>query len=154
MTSPYLQGSVVESAVGLVVVETPTRRNAMTVSFFSEVAHHPTTMWVSISLRSLTHSLLEEAGCFSLILLHQRQAAIALACGTQSGRDHDKCAVLDLYRYTENFLFLRGALTSTACRVRRAEDLGDHTLFIADMQAGHVETRRTFARQLLLSDLV
>jgi flavin reductase (DIM6/NTAB) family NADH-FMN oxidoreductase RutF len=125
----------------------------MTVSFFSEAAHHPTSMWVSISRQSLTYSLVQEAGQFSFILLHQRQAPTALACGTQSGRDHDKCSALDLYHYREGFLFLRNALTSTACRVRSASDLGDYTLFIADLLGGHVETRNAFARQLLLSDL-
>jgi flavin reductase (DIM6/NTAB) family NADH-FMN oxidoreductase RutF len=153
VTTPYLSQAVVESAVGLVLVETRSRRNAMTVSFFSEAAHHPTSMWVSISRRSLTHSLIEEAGQFSFILLHERQVSIALACGTYSGRERDKCSSLDLYRYGEGFLFLSGALTSTACRIRSATGVGDHTLFVADLLGGHVETRNTFARQLLLSDL-
>jgi flavin reductase (DIM6/NTAB) family NADH-FMN oxidoreductase RutF len=153
LINPYLQQSVVESAVGLVVVETPSRRNAMTVSFFSEVAHYPASMWVSIARDSLTYSLLEEVGHFAFILLHQGQDALALSCGTCSGRERDKCAGLELYRFAERFLFLRDALTSTACRVRKLQDLGDHSLFIADILAGHVETRNTFARPLLLSDL-
>ena len=150
---PYLAKSVVESPVGLVVVKTAAHRNAMTISFFSEVAHHPTSMWVSIARSSWTHALLEEAGQFSFILLHQGQAEIARFCGTVSGRERDKCAGLDLYESDGGFLFLRDALTSTACRVTRAVPVGDHTLFIANMLAGDVETRHLLARQLLQSDL-
>jgi len=53
--SIYITGSVIESAVGLVIVKTGERRNAMTVSMFSEVAHHPTALWVAIATGTLTH---------------------------------------------------------------------------------------------------
>ena len=139
--------------MGLVVVKTSDRANAMTVSFFSEVAHHPTCLWVSIAKAAYTHTLLEEVGRFSLIVLNQKQKEIALACGSSSGRDRDKCASLDLYQGTEGYLFLNGALASTACRVRQSVPVGDHTLFIADILQCEIESRKSYLRQLLLSDL-
>src|ERR1017187_8108747 len=86
----YLTGSVVESAVGVVIVRAGARRNAMTVSFFSGVAHHSTSMWVSIETSCHTHELLRESACFTFVTLHKHQGPIALACGTVSGRDFDR----------------------------------------------------------------
>jgi flavin reductase (DIM6/NTAB) family NADH-FMN oxidoreductase RutF len=154
MQSPYLTDSVVESPVGLVLVQAGARANAATMSFFSEVAHHPTTLWVSIARASYTHALLEETGAFTVATLHQRQREIALACGAVSGREKDKCAALDLYESAPGFLFLRDAMASTACRIRQRAALEDHTLFIADILSGDFDSRRIGLRHLLLSDLV
>jgi flavin reductase (DIM6/NTAB) family NADH-FMN oxidoreductase RutF len=125
----------------------------MTVSFFSEVAHHPTSLWVSIAKTSYTHELIKDVGLFSLIILTNAQRDIALTCGSASGRDRDKCSALDLYRGPEGYLFLNGALASTACSVRQTVSIEDHTLFIADILNTEIESRKSHLRQLLLSDL-
>ncbi|MGH9872033.1 MAG: flavin reductase family protein [Pyrinomonadaceae bacterium] len=125
----------------------------MTVSFFSEVAHHPTSLWVSIARSSYTHKLLEEISRFSLIVLNQTQKDIALRCGSISGRDQDKCATIDLYPGPEGYLFLNGALASTACSVRQTVPIGDYSLFVADIFQTDIESRKSHLRQLLLSDL-
>jgi flavin reductase (DIM6/NTAB) family NADH-FMN oxidoreductase RutF len=127
--------------------------NAMTVSQFSEVAHHPTALWVSIHKNSYTHSLLLEKPEFSLAVLNRTQGHLALACGTVSGRDQNKCAALDLYLNNSDFLFLRGALASTSCRVRQTVDLEDHTMFVGDIIEADLESRTSHLRHLLLSDL-
>jgi len=151
--SPYISKSVIESAVGLVLVRVGDVSNAMTVSCFSEVAHHPTALWVSIAQNTHTHSLLEQTSEFSLIVLNQTQREIAITCGTVSGKVRDKCADLDVYLNQSGFLFLRGALASTGCRVRQRLEVGDHTLFVGDIIETELESRKSHLRQLLLSDL-
>lgn len=153
MISSYLTSSVIEAAVGLVIVEAGERRNAMTVSFFSEVAHHPTALWVGISPATFTHTLIQESGRFSLAVLTQKQAKIAMSCGTITGRDADKCASLDLHYSPSGFLFLAGALASTGCVVRHSERTGDHTIFVADIIEAELDSATLNQRQLLLSDL-
>jgi flavin reductase (DIM6/NTAB) family NADH-FMN oxidoreductase RutF len=153
MTSPYITGSVVESAVGLVLVKTGEQCNAMTVSMFSEVAHHPTALWVAISPETYTHSMIEQSKRFALVVLNQRQGEIALNCGSVSGREQDKCAALNLYESEKNFLFLKGALASTGCTVSHSHKVGDHTIFVADIVEAELDTRMAHLRQLLLSDL-
>lgn len=153
MESPYIGNSVVEGPVGLVLVESQGRANAMTISFFSEAAHHPTSLWVSIAKSSYTHELVSQEGRFSLIVLHRNQKHIAELCGGVSGRNQDKCASLQIYRSSEGLLFLKNALASVACRVRSTHNVGDHTLFIADILSGDIETRRSTLRHLLVSDL-
>ena len=153
MNNPYLSGSIIESAVGLVLVKGKERSNAMTVSFFSEVAHHPTALWVAIAPQTLTNSMLEETGRFSLVVLTEKQAEIARNCGSVSGREADKCAALDLYLSTNDFLFLNGALASTGCVIRHDTKLGDHTIFVADILEAEIDSRTSHLRHLLLSDL-
>ena|SRR5580700_4123767 len=152
-SNPYLRDAVAESPIGLAIVKLEDRRNAITVSFFSEVAHYPTAMWISVSKDSYTHPLLRRAGRFSFITLSHEQSGIAIACGTASGRAQDKCSALDLYDNGDGFLFLKDALASTACRIASEIDVGDHTLFIGHMLSGDVSTRSRNLRQLLLSDL-
>ena len=153
MISPYITDSVIESAVGLVLIHAGEISNAMTVSFFSEVAHHPTALWISIEKTSFTYDLLQHQPKFTLAVLNQNQHDIALHCGTVSGRDQEKTSQLDLYLNRNNFLFLRGALACTGCTVRTTNELDDHVLFIADIMEAELESRTSHLRQLLLSDL-
>jgi len=153
MESPYRSGSIIESPVGLIIVRLGTRSNAMTVSFFSELAHHPTSLWVSIAQSSYTHSVIERSGQFSLAVLSAKQKAIAYLCGTVSGRERDKCSGLRLYTSRQGFLFLDGALASSACRVRETRRIGDHTIFLADIVEADLDTQQPLLRHLMLSDL-
>jgi flavin reductase (DIM6/NTAB) family NADH-FMN oxidoreductase RutF len=151
--NPYLTRAVIEAPVGLVITRGDGGANAMTASLFSEVAHYPTTMWIAVAPTRSTHATLTSTGRFTFVTLHARQAEIAVACGTRSGRDHDKCRDLALYEGGDGFLFLRDALASTACVIERSLPVGDHTLFIARLLSGALEGRRTAQRHLLLSDL-
>ena len=151
--SPYLKAELREAPVGLVVTRSGPVRNAMTVSLFSEVAHYPIGLWVSIARDSYTHSLLAETPEFTFVTLHRGQAAIARDCAAASGRGKDKCAALGLYESDCGFLFLRDAIASTACRITRTVDLGTHSLFIAEILFGDVTRRSGLPRHLLLSDL-
>jgi flavin reductase (DIM6/NTAB) family NADH-FMN oxidoreductase RutF len=153
LNSRYITDSVLEGAVALVLVEDGSRRNAMTVSCFSEAAHHPATLWVSVAKTAYSNKLIVESGRFSLAMLNRSQKEIALHCGTISGREHDKCASLDLYRNLDGCLFLRRALASTACSVRQTIEFEDHTLFVADILNTDLDSRSAHLRHLLLSDL-
>ncbi len=119
---------------------------------FSEVAHHPTTLWVSVAKASFSHELLLADGRFSLAVLQERQAAWARACGLESGRSCDKAAELPLYREKDS-VHLDGALSSIVCRVTRTVDVDDHTLFLADILSAKTDTRNLSLRHLLTTDL-
>ncbi len=153
LNSPYITDSSLESAVALLLVQSGSRRNAMTISCFSEAAHHPATLWISVAKNAYSNTFIVETGKFSLAVLNNNQKDIALHCGTISGREHDKCLSLDLYQGIDDFLFLRGALASTACSVRQSIEFEDHTLFVADILNADLDSRSSHLRHLLLSDL-
>lgn len=142
-----------DAAVAILLVETDTRRNAMTISSFSEVAHYPAAIWISVDKESYTHELLQETNRFSLAVLNQRQLNLARSCGEVSGRTVDKCANLDLYRSPKGFLFLQGALASTGAEVSRVEEIGSQTLFVGNIVEAEFCSKASTLRHLLLSDL-
>jgi flavin reductase (DIM6/NTAB) family NADH-FMN oxidoreductase RutF len=139
--TPQLRSFLVDSPVGLVIVSHGGRREASPISSYSEAAHHPTTMWISVERTSPIHEMLAEAGRFSFAALHRDQAGIA------AGRS------AELYEFRDGFWFVRDALACVACRITRSETVGDHTLFIAEMLAGVTHSRCSAMRPLLLSDL-
>ncbi|HJR64127.1 MAG TPA: flavin reductase family protein [Gemmatimonadaceae bacterium] len=151
--SPYISGAVMDGPVALLLVLANGRRNAATISCFSELAHHPTSLWVSIATGSYTHDLVLQAGAFTLAVLSDRQRQIALACGSVSGRDQDKVATLAVHASPSGLLAVDGALASSLCRVRERIALNDHTVFLADIVEGVMDSRASRRRHLLLSDL-
>lgn len=141
MKSPYVHGSVVEGVVGLLTVESGGARNAMTVSCFSELAHHPTALG-SPSPTPVTRMRCsprgERSACRSSgptrVRWRARAGRSRGANGTSAG--------LALYAPRPGFWFLRGALTCTACRVYDQIPAGDHTIFLGEILFGEFDSRR------------
>ena len=154
VTSAYLSGSVVESPVGILLTEAGDRRNAMTISFFSEVAHHPTTLWISVAQGRYSGELLDSSGRFTLVVLHAGQRELAWRCGTISGRDADKFSRLRTHRGPVDYVYLADGIAGAACRVRSSRPAGEHILYIADIVGGEVETRNSLKRTLITRDLL
>src|SRR5262245_45776679 len=123
-----------ESIVGLVVVDDHGEPCATRTAFFSEVAHHPTSLWVSVEKGSRIFDRIIESGEFTLAVLHCDQH--------QDWR---------FYRHN-GFHFVEDALSSTACRVLQEIDLGTHSVFVSEMLEGQVRSGNP-KRNLLVSDL-
>jgi flavin reductase (DIM6/NTAB) family NADH-FMN oxidoreductase RutF len=150
----WLNSPVVDGPVALLIANDGPRINAMTLRFFSEAAHYPTTLWVSVARASYTHELIDKTGTFTLAMLHSGQAALAVECAAASGRERDKSLGSRLYKNPAGRLFLRDAISSTACGVRRRVQLGGHTLLIADILEGEFNSRHLVEHgHLLVSDL-
>ena len=151
--NPYVTNTVIDSPLALLIVESTGTRNAMTISCFSEVAHYPAAIWVSVEKSAYTHDLLFNAKKFSLAVLSRSQMPLALKCAASSGRATDKCAALDLYRSPSGYLFLNGAMACTGAEVTATHDFTTHTLFVAAIVEAILDSRSAHLRQLLISDL-
>lgn len=145
---------MVESPVGILLTEAGVRRNAMTISFFSEVAHYPTTLWISVAPGRYSRELLDASGRFTLVVLHAGQRELAWQCGTTSGRDADKFSQLRTHRGPEDYIYLDDGMAGAACRVRSSRPAGEHLLYIADIVGGEVETRNSLKRILITRDML
>ena len=104
-----------------------------------------------IPLRSTKQ--LTSAGEFTLAVLASDQRKLARACATPAATDDRQRVCLSLRKLEGGVWHVPGAIACTACRVRKQIDLGDHTVFLADILTGVVDSRRIHLRQLLLSDL-
>ena len=154
--SPYLEHALIDNGVALVTSGHGGRLNVMTVSFFAESSHLPVLLRVAIAPTCWTHELIIESGWFGLSVLSRGQERLAVECGTISGRDEDKFRRLELaYRLTEHGVpLLADCLTTSECRVVDRFDLGDHTVFVAEITASFRQTVRWDREPLLLSELV
>ena len=154
MQSQYLSNSAVLSPVAILLSEDGGRKNAATISFFSEVSHDPATLWVSLAPCSYTRELVQSSGRFTLAVLHSGQRNLAWHCALSSGRDIDKLAGVPTHRGPQDFLYLNDSLAAAACQVRCSKPFGDHVLLIAEILAGEWETRNSMRRALLTKDLL
>ena len=97
---------------------------------------------VSVHPQRHTHKLLRESGEFVICFPAVGQGPAVWYCGTHSGRDVDKIAETDLELLPAEVLktpLLKGAVANFECRLVKWMDTGDHTLFVGEVVAAHVE---------------
>jgi flavin reductase (DIM6/NTAB) family NADH-FMN oxidoreductase RutF len=144
--------SAIESPVALLLAEEEGRRFAMATSFFSEVAHHPATLWISIGKNTDGHEIVQRTGKFSLAVLHEKQAELAQRFREPSAAALDSIAS-SVRRSPRGYLLLDGALATAECTVRSSVDLDEYTLHVADILSGEFDTATAIYRHLLTTDL-
>ena len=112
------------------------RRNAMTLNWATQVSSDPKLLAVGVQKDAFTHELIVEGQAFSLCIVDREDRAIV--------RKFTKPVEVDLDARTLNgFGFsdtpvtgvpvLDQAVAWVDCRVHRAVDLGDHTLFLGEV---------------------
>jgi len=154
MTNSYVNATMLDSHVGLVLTEWGDEQNAMTISCFAEAAHYPRTIWISVAPESYTRELIDAGGRFTLAVLHCGQRDIAWQCGTRSGRQTNKLVHLRTHRGPGGCLYLDDSLSAVACCVQRSNRIGDHIMYVAEIVAGEIETRNSSKQPLLIKDLL
>ena len=153
--SRYLTHAVVDGGVALVTSAARGQVNVMTASFFAESSHLPVLIRVGISPESLTYALIAESGWFGLSVLCQGQEALAMACGSTSGRQLAKLERLGIrYHLSPNGVpIVRDTLTTSECRVLNTVALADHHLVVGEVVSSFTQTRQSFRDPLLVSEL-
>ena len=102
----------------------------------------PLMLAVSINPQNYSNQLVREAGEFVIAFPTVGQGPAVWYCGSHSGRDVDKIAHtgLELMPAAEiRTPLLRGAVANFECRLVQQMDVGDHTLFVGEVVAAHVE---------------
>jgi flavin reductase (DIM6/NTAB) family NADH-FMN oxidoreductase RutF len=110
-------------------------RNAMTLSWATQISFDPKLVAVSVERGALTHRLIEAGGSFSVNLIAREDRA--------NIRKFTKPVEVDLAARTLNgFAFhdgrtgvpiLDGAAAAIECEVRSAVPAGGHTLFVGEV---------------------
>jgi len=89
-----------------------------------------------------THKLLTEAQEFVISFPAAGQGPAVWYCGSHSGRDVDKIANTDLELLPPAEIktpLLKGAVANFECRLVKQMDAGDHTIFVGEVVAAHIE---------------
>ena len=112
------------------------RRNAMTLSWATQVSFEPKWIGIGVERDAFTHELIAASGVFSLCMIDREDRAIV--------RKFTKPVDVDLAARTLNgFAYLDGPATGAPvlaqsvayveCEVRQPVTIGNHTLFLGEV---------------------
>ena len=112
------------------------KTNIITIAWAGTVCTNPPMVSISVRPERYSYPILKETGEFVINLTTKELAFATDYCGVKSGRDVDKFKELHLTPLAMQHVSAVGISESPVnieCRVRKSEELGSHTMFIADV---------------------
>jgi flavin reductase (DIM6/NTAB) family NADH-FMN oxidoreductase RutF len=124
------------TGVTVISVDHESEVHGMTANAFTSVSLDPMLVLVCVDHRARTHAHLHAKKRFGVNVLTENQRAISeyYALASQTHQDAEREAGAQFDRTTHGTPVLHGALAYLECRLRTAEDAGDHTIFIAEVE--------------------
>jgi flavin reductase (DIM6/NTAB) family NADH-FMN oxidoreductase RutF len=124
------------TGVTVITVDYEGEVHGMTANAFTSVSLDPMLVLVCVDHRARTHTHLHTKKRFGVNVLAESQRAISeyYALATQTHQDAEREAGAQFDRTAHGTPVLHGALAYLECRLRTAEDAGDHTIFIAEVE--------------------
>ncbi len=126
------------STVTVVTTRTPEKMHGLTATAFSSLTLDPPEVFVSITRKTITHPLIEQSGIFCVNLLTPEMQHVS---DRFAGRfpNEERFAGLRYRFEVTGAPVLEDALAFLDCRVEKAFDTGDHTIFIGRVVASGVQ---------------
>jgi len=124
------------TGVTIVTLDLEGEVHGMTANAFSSVSLDPPLVLVCVDHRTKTHTHLHAKKRFGVNVLCEDQRAIS-EYYARPDRTHEHAeteAGARFERTVHGTPRLQGALAYLECRLRSAEDAGDHTIFIAEVE--------------------
>jgi flavin reductase (DIM6/NTAB) family NADH-FMN oxidoreductase RutF len=124
------------TGITVITLDSEGEVHGMTANAFASVSLDPMLVLVCVDQRASTHSQLHAKKRFGVNVLAENQRAIS-EYYARPGRTHDRAAQeagASFERTEHGTPVLRGALAYLECRLHTAEDAGDHTIFIAEVE--------------------
>jgi flavin reductase (DIM6/NTAB) family NADH-FMN oxidoreductase RutF len=124
------------TGVTVITVDYEGEVHGMTANAFASVSLDPMLVLVCVDHRARTHAQLHAKKRFGVNVLAENQRSISeyYALATQTHQDAERQAGAQFDRTAHGTPVLHGALAYLECRLRTAEDAGDHTIFIAEVE--------------------
>jgi flavin reductase (DIM6/NTAB) family NADH-FMN oxidoreductase RutF len=124
------------TGVTVITVDHEGEVHGMTANAFTSVSLDPMLVLVCVDHRARTHAHLHAKKRFGVNVLTENQRTISeyYALASQSHQDAEREAGAQFDRTAHGTPVLHGALAYLECRLRSAEDAGDHTIFIAEVE--------------------
>ena len=126
--------------VGLITSKGPNGPNVMSAEWTHYVSYAPSLIVVNISSKDATAENISASKEFGVNLAAQDHNIICSIAGGNSGHDVDKIAALtdlgvEFYDgKTINVPMINGAAMNAECQVIQETPLGDHTMFVGEVQ--------------------
>ncbi len=125
-------------ATGVTVVTTRDREghpSGLTASAFTSVSLDPPLVLICVDHAATAHPDLRERGWFAVNILRREQETLSRRFAVSGG---DKFRGVACHDGRAGLPLLDGALTTLECRIVEAHEAGDHTIFIAQVEAASV----------------
>lgn len=122
----------------LVSVGTMEKSNLITVAWTGTINTNPAMLYISVRKERYSYDIIKTYKEFVVNLTTEELAYATDFCGVKSGRDIDKFEVLKLTKQKAKFVncpMLGESPISIECHVVAENDLGSHTMFIAEVKA-------------------
>jgi flavin reductase (DIM6/NTAB) family NADH-FMN oxidoreductase RutF len=116
--------------------------NVMPAGWSMFASHDPPLYAVSVAPSRHTHGLIRSGGEFTVAFPGPALAEAVRYCGTCSGEDVDKVCGAGLEVRPAQRVgppLLEGAVANLECRLVAELDTGDHTIFVGEVLAAHVD---------------
>ncbi|MDP2869071.1 flavin reductase family protein [Methyloversatilis sp.] len=121
------------------------RRNVMAAAWCMPLDFDPPKLLVVIDKSTFTRELIDASGEFAINVPTQAQRALTVAVGSDSGRDRDKFAALDISTFTGDTVaapLIAGCVAWLECRVVPENHIqSQYDLFIGEVVAARADSR-------------
>lgn len=119
------------------------KANIITVAWTGTVCTNPAMLYISVRPERYSYGMIRETGEFVVNLTTKKLAYAADWCGVKSGRDVDKWKEMKLTPEKAEVLsyapLIKESPVNIECRVTEVKELGSHHMFLAEVQAVHVD---------------
>ena len=116
--------------------------NIFTVAWTGTVCSDPPMVSISVRPQRYSHSLIHDTGEFVINLTTRRLVFATDYCGVRSGRDVDKFREMKLTALPAQKVgapLIGESPVNIECRVSQVIRLGSHDMFLANVEAVHVQ---------------
>ena len=118
-------------------------RNIITVAWTGTVCTNPAMLYISVRPERYSYGMIRETGEFVVNLTTEKLAYAADWCDVKSGRDVDKWKEMRLTPVKADKLeyapLIEESPVKIECKVTEIKELGSHHMFLAEVQAVHVD---------------
>jgi len=124
------------TGITVITLDSEGEVHGMTANAFTSVSLDPMLVLVCVDQRASTHAHLHAKKRFGVNVLAENQRVIS-EYYARAGRTHDRDAAeagATFDRTEHGTPVLRGALAYLECKLHTAQDAGDHTIFIAEVE--------------------
>lgn len=140
---------------GMVIVPGPGGSfNATTIEWYMRTSLVPAMLAISLGISRYSHTLLQQAGHFNLVIPGEKMLDAVRYCGSCSGREEDKFthAELDFFKGKWQGLPVpKLAAAVFECVYVSQLGTGDHTIFVGEVKYSWSNAE---IRPLLVADLL
>ena len=118
------------------------RPNIITLGMYMPISASPPLIIIGVSPRRHSHRLIEETKEFVINVPSENLVRQTILCGSVSGREHDKFVETELTPIPAAKVkppLIKECVSNLECKVAASYVCGDHTLFVGEVLAAHVD---------------